>query len=142
MIARHTTTAEQDHVDRVAAQKMFWHSAKVDAYVGALLKAALKLNAQDIVYFNNDDVPDPFQPGDGTTVGALFGMLKSKHVHLIQPWRGSVAAEKIWGGIRKSTRECCNGHPNQLYTLTSVGLAEAWLRQHGGDELRQQEMFG
>lgn len=125
------------HVDHVIISKQAWKSPAMDLYAGALLTNALRLYASGTVYFNGDDVPEAYQPGDGTTAGAVIRMLTS--LKIIEPWRGTVESKKIWGGMRRSTRECCNGHRNQLYALTNTGIAREWLSRHGTPQERVQE---
>lgn len=116
--------------------KLMWKSDSIDAYATALLSAALLRRENGIVYFNNDDVPEPHQPMDKTTVGVVFKLLL--HESIITPFRGTIEAARIWGGYRRSTRRGNNGHRNQLYTLVNSGLARAWLLRHGVAEPKQQ----
>jgi hypothetical protein len=116
-------------VERAIIQKQIWKSPVMDTYVTALLTSALALYHRGTPYFNGDDVPESSQPGDGTTAGAAIRMLTVARI--IEPWRGSVESAGIWGGMRRSTRECCNGHRNQLYALTNTGIAIEWLDRHG-----------
>lgn len=109
--------------------KLTWRSGVAHAYASALLRAALALADAGVVYFNNDDVDELDQPLDKTTVGSVFRMLMAANI--IEPWRGTVATQMIWGGMRRSTRRANNGHRNQLYTLTSHGIATEWLRRCG-----------
>jgi hypothetical protein len=118
-------------VDHALLAKLAWKNETVSSYARALLTQAVRLRQGGVLFFNNDDVPEEFQPGDGNTVGAVFRMLHT--LKIIQPWRGSVESKDIWGGMRRSTRECCNGHRNQLYELTNEGIARAWLERHGVD---------
>lgn len=125
----------------VIIHKLSWKSGRMDAYVTALLRAALKLREGGINYFNNDDVPAEFQPLDKTTVGTAFGLLLKEGI--VKPYRGSIAAKKIWGGVRASTRENCNGHRNQLYAVQAT-LARTWLERHGAaaaSPVQQLDLF-
>lgn len=132
-----TTTTVLDAV----VHKQCWKNDVITRYVSALLQQARRLHGEGIVFFNNDDVPDVHQPGDKTTVGAAFKLMI--HEDIIEPFRGSVAAQEIWGGYRKSSRKCNNGHKNQLYQLTSTAIADAWLTRHGyATEARQLALFG
>lgn len=116
--------------------KQTWKSAIFDRYATALLEAARDLHGIGREYFNNDDVAEEFQPGDKTTVGTVFKLLTMEH--LITPWRGTIADQDIYGGMRRSTRPGCNGHRNQLYTLGQMELVLAWLQRHGVDIRRPQ----
>lgn len=117
------------NVEQAIIHKQAWKSPVLDAYVTALLRAALRLLDRGTVYFNNDDVAEADQPNDGTTVGAAFKLLMLETV--VEPWRGTVSEREIYGGMRRSGRKCNNGHRNQLYTLTNRGIAHEWLRRHG-----------
>lgn len=120
--------------------KSVWKSPELDRYAEGLLTAALKRWDAGVVYFNNDDVPTAYQPLDKSTVGCVFKQLQVSHI--IEPWRGNIPELGIWGGMRQSTRACCNGHRNPTWTLTSRSLAEEWLRRHGvAVEERQPELF-
>ena len=112
-----------------ALLKLEWKSSDMLAYGVALVRAGYDLLRNAQVYFNNDDVPEADQPRDRTTVGATFMALSAAGV--ICPWRGNDPAAEIYGGIRRSTRPECHSHRNQLWTLTSVAIAEEWLRRHG-----------
>jgi hypothetical protein len=119
-----------DNIRDVVICKTEWKSPQIHRYAVALVLAARRLRAeQHTLHFNNDDVDAAFQPNDGTTVGAAFRMLLSAGV--ITPWRGTLEAHGIYGGMRRSTRPECNGHRNQLYQLISMDIADAWLRRHG-----------
>ena len=116
--------------------KQAWKSMLMDRYATALLEAALDLNGIGRPYFNNDDVTEQYQPNDKTTVGTVFKLLSMEH--LIAPWRGSVPELDIYGGMRRSSRPCTNGHRNQLYTLGQMELVTAWMQRHGVDIRRPQ----
>ena len=116
--------------------KLTWKSAAVDAYTTALLRAAVSLREKGIVYFNNDDVAEDFQPLDKTTVGVAFKLLL--HEVIITQWRDTIASADIWGGYRRSTRRVNNGHRNQLYSLANRSLARTWLVRHGVVEAPRQ----
>jgi len=117
-------------VEEVVIVKNVWCNPTMCRYATALLLAARKLKQfQRIDYFNNDDVPDSSQPRDRSTVGAVFKQLQIAKI--IEPWRGTVEQQQIWGGLRKSTRKENNGHRNQLWTLCSVALADSWLARNG-----------
>lgn len=115
-------------IEEAIISKNVWRSEIIDKYCTHLLLAALDLLANGTSYFNNDDVPDAHQPHDKTTVGAAIKQLLM--VKIIQPWHCNVEDKDIWGGMRRSTRECCNGHRNQLYALTNEGMAREWLSRH------------
>jgi hypothetical protein len=128
------------NVEQAIIHKQAWKSPVLDAYVSALLRAALRLLDRGVYYFNNDDVVEADQPNDGTTVGAAFKLLAMEKI--IEPWRGNDQERDIYGGYRRSSRKCNNGHRNQLYTLTNRGIAEEWMRRHGQDvERRQLDLF-
>lgn len=124
------------NVEQAIIHKQAWKSPVIDAYVSALLRAALSLLDRGVVHFNNDDVAEVDQPNDGTTVGAAFKLLALEKI--VEPWRGNIAEREIFGGMRRSSRKCNNGHRNQLYTLTNRGIAHEWLRRHGQDVGEQQ----
>ena len=128
------------NVEAAIIHKQAWKSPVLDKYVSSLLCSALRLDSEGISFFNNDDVPELDQPNDGTTVGASFKLLAMENV--IEPWRGNIPDREIWGGMRRSSRKCNNGHRNQLYTITNRGIAETWLRRHGvAIAPRQLEFF-
>jgi hypothetical protein len=124
-------------VDEAIVAKLTWRHPVMVAYTRALIARALALLEAGVVFFNNDDVAEEDQPGDGTTVGSVIRQLLDAHI--LEPWRGSLPDAGIWGGMRKSSRRECHGHRNQLYTLTNRGLAEAWLRRHGAPVAVHQE---
>jgi hypothetical protein len=127
-------------VEHAIIHKQAWKSPILDRYVTGFLRAALRLQADGIEYFNNDDVPDCYQAGDGTTVGAAVKLLLMEHI--IAPWYGTVEAAGIIHGRRRSTRPENHGHKNQLYTLTNLGIAREWLARHGSDvAVEQGELF-
>jgi hypothetical protein len=117
------------NVEAAIIHKQAWKSDVLDRYVTSLLRAALRLTDEGITHFNNDDVHELDQPNDKTTVGAAFKLMAMENI--IEPWRGNIPEREIWGGMRRSSRKCNNGHRNQLYTLTNRGIAETWLRRHG-----------
>lgn len=128
------------NLDQAIIHKLAWKSPVIDAYVSALLRAAISLRDRGVSFFNNDDVAECDQPNDGTTVGAAFKLLALENI--IEPWRLNVPEADIWGGMRRSSRKCNNGHRNQLYALTNRGVAEAWLRRHGVEPPpRQLDLF-
>ncbi|HMP73860.1 MAG TPA: hypothetical protein PKE55_11420 [Kiritimatiellia bacterium] len=128
------------NLDHAIINKQVWKSDIIDDYVTALLTSALDLLRRGVVYFNNDDVDEAFQPGDKTTVGAAIKALAIANI--IEPWRGSDPAREIFGGMRRSSRPCCNGHRNQLYTLKHVASAQTWLKRHGRNhQPLQLELF-
>jgi hypothetical protein len=128
-----------DTVDTAILAKLTWKQRVMEQYAEALLLTAVQHLDKDVVFFNNDDVPDVDQPGDKTTVGAVIRQFLT--VHLIEPWYGSLAEFEIHGGMRRSSRPECHGHRNQLYTLTSRALAEEWLRRRGRMLVARQEEF-
>lgn len=75
------------NVEQAIIHKQAWKSPVLDAYVTALLRAALRLLDRGVYYFNNDDVAEADQPNDGTTVGAAFKLLALEKI--IEPWRGN-----------------------------------------------------
>ena len=120
--------------------KQTWKSPVMDAYTRALLRAARRLALiQKVPFFNNDDVEAQHQPNDGTTVGAVFKLLR--HEGIIEAYRGSHPEQDIYGGIRRSTRKENHGHRNQLYSVASMKLLELWLERHGGDQDATQGML-
>lgn len=120
--------------------KMAWKAPVLDKYATGLLTAALRLRANGVQFFNNDDVPDFFQPGDRTTVGIVFKLLM--HERVITRFHVTIPDAKIFGGMRASTRKENNGHRNQLYELTNEGMAREWLERHGVTvEPVQQQLF-
>jgi hypothetical protein len=116
-------------IEEVIIEKLTW-KPEIEDFALAVLVTARALRMTGVSYFNNDDVPDGDQPLDRTTVGAAFKMLALANI--IAPWRGTIESKEIWGGMRRSSRRCCHGHRNQLYELTNTGIAEEWLRRHGG----------
>ena len=127
-------------IEEVVIEKGTWKREPLETFARAVVCRALNLRLIGVTYFNNDDVADADQPGDKTTVGAAFKLLAIANV--IAPYRGTIESLEIWGGIRRSSRPCCHGHRNQLYELTNTGMAEEWLRRHGGaPQPAQQEMM-
>lgn len=116
------------NVTEAIIHKLAWKTPVIDRYATGLLKAALRLQDNGIVYFNNDDVAEAYQPGDGTTVGTVFKLMMMEHV--IQPFYSNIPSLAIYGGMRRSTRSCNNGHRNQLYQLNSTSIAVEWLERH------------
>lgn len=116
--------------------KLSWKTPLMDSFAQALIEAAFRLRNSGIIYFNGDDVDEWAQPGDKTTVGTVFKLLLMENI--IELWRGSIPELGIYGGIRRSSRPGNNGHRNQLYILTSVGIANAWLERHGRTVTREQ----
>jgi hypothetical protein len=117
------------NVEHAIIHKQTWKSDILDRYTTGLLLAALRLLDDGVPHFNNDDVPEPYQPGDKTTVGAAFKLLALANI--IEPWRGNIAEQGIYGGMRRSSRRGNNGHRNPLYNLTNTGIAREWLERHG-----------
>lgn len=117
-------------LEEAVVNKLVWKGPLMDRYARALLLAALDLAARGKTYFNNDDVEEAAQPGDKTTVGTAIKLLINEKI--ITPFRGNIPDLEVWGGMRRSSRACNNGHRNQLYTLTNAGIAREWLRRHGG----------
>jgi hypothetical protein len=106
----------------VCVRKMAW-SPDLVRYVTALLTSLLARP-----YGNNDDVPDAVQPLDRTTVGA--GIRVALDAGCIVPWRGTIEALQIYGGMRRSSRPDCHGHRNPLYQVVAP-VANEWLTRHG-----------
>ena len=106
----------------VCVRKLAW-SPDLVRYVTALLSALLTRP-----YGNNDDVPDTVQPLDRTTVGA--GIRVALDAGCIVPWRGTIEALQIYGGMRRSSRPDCHGHRNPLYQIVAP-VAREWLQRHG-----------
>lgn len=129
-----------DPADIAVEQKCAWKSALMQRYAVALVKAAIQIRRdRGIEYFNSDDVPPTSLPNDKTTIGAATRLLLAAGV--IGPFRDTLAAFEIFGGIRRSSRPCCNGHRNQLYRLVSLPLAEEFLRRNGVEtEANQLEL--
>lgn len=108
-------------------------------YAVALVERAVEIKkVHGIVYFNSDDAPEWALPNDRTTIGAATRMLMASGV--IAPFRETIVELHIFGGMRKSTRECCNGHRNPLYQLTT--RAEEFLLQHGAGIAKGQMELG
>lgn len=115
-------------VQEAIIAKHTWRSTEIDDYVTAFLTAGFQLMSVNRTFLNNDDVEDAFQPLDGSTSGAAIKQLLMAKI--ISPWRGNVESENIWGGMRRSSRKFCHGHPNPVYQL-NVPLAREWLMRHG-----------
>lgn len=115
----------------VVIHKQTWKSAEHNGYARALLTEARRLRLfEGVVYFNNDDVDDTHQPGDKTTVGSVFKLLL--HEEIIEPYYETNPEKNIFGGRRRSSRACNNGHKNPLYSIASMTKLETWLQRHGG----------
>jgi hypothetical protein len=116
-------------IDEAVIRKTSWKSETMRSYACALVRVAIERAYTVAPYVNNDDVPDCSQPGDKTTVGAAFRMLIAAGV--LRPFRTTIEASQIYGGMRPSKRPENNGHRNQLYVLTSVPIAREWLQRQG-----------
>lgn len=123
-------------IDAVVERKTVWRSETMHRYAIGLIEAALRLAEAGIPYFNSDDAPDWCLPNDKTTIGAGTRLLLAGNV--MAPFRETLPGLGIYGGIRKSRRPCCNGHRNQLYTLTSLPIAREFLKRHGLTQPREQ----
>ena len=127
-------------VDRAVLHKLAWKSETTRRYASALVRAGMACHRRGVMHFNNDDVAEHEQPLDRTTVGACVRLLSAENV--IAHWRGTIDAEEIHGGMRRSTRPGNHEHRNQLYQLTSYGLANRWLVANGTEpEPVQGELF-
>lgn len=128
------------NVDEAIIAKMAWQEARTQSYAKALLETALRLHIRGVHFFNNDDVPESHQPGDGTTVGAVVRLLLN--LKLIERTGVNLPEQGIVFGTRRSTREVCNGHANPLYRLTNTGIVLEWLKRHGHVPVApQMELF-
>lgn len=131
------------NVTEAIVHKLAWKSPVLDRYANGLLLAALELRRRGRQYFNNDDVPEMYQPHDKTTVGVVFKLLMNERV--ITRFHVTIADKNIFGGMRASTRLGNNGHRNQLYELTNESIAREWLERHGATPppkpAEQQELF-
>lgn len=126
-----------DPVYLAIERKLVWKSELFRRYAVALVEAAVELKkVRGIVYFNSDDCPAWALPGDQTTIGAATRVLLACSV--IVPFRETIFELAIFGGMRKSTRECCHGHRNPLYSLTSLPIAEEFLRRNGVELVKGQ----
>jgi hypothetical protein len=116
-------------IDEAVIRKSSWKNECIKNYCIALVRAGMERAFSACPYFNNDEVPEPQQPNDKTTVGAAFRMLMTAGV--ILPFRGTIESKEIFGGMRASTRAGNNRHRNQLYVLTSAPVAAEWLLRQG-----------
>jgi hypothetical protein len=118
-----------------------WKNAELQHYCTAFVTVAVNLLDSGTSYVGSDDVPDQDQPESHAIPGSALTMLRAANV--ITDFWGSVPAENIHGGRRKSKRTAANGRKIGLYTLTSRGMAVEWLKRNGVQtEPYQLEMWG
>lgn len=107
----------------------------------ALVRRALDLLDQGVVYFGPDDVEERFQPADNTTSGCAISALAQAHV--IERCGVHKPDLGIQFGERTSKRPSRNAAKVRLYQLCSRPVAETWLEKNHFEEppRRQAELF-
>ena len=105
-----------------------WKHPELQAYACALIETGLDLLQDGISYFGSDDVPESQQPASHAIPGCAASILRQAGV--IADFYGTIPAEKIYNGRRKSRRELANGRKINLFQLTSIGIAEEFLRRN------------
>jgi hypothetical protein len=121
----HTPNPE---LDEAIIQKLTWRNPVTMAFAVAFLRVGLALRDAGAHYFGADDVPETSQPADSTTSGTVVGMLLK--LKLIEPFYGTVEAERLFGGRRPSKRAGCHKHRTPTYRITKEPLVRAFIRRH------------
>lgn len=98
-------------------QKLAFKPAEMKRYQAAVIYTALALHPSE---FAADDVPSELRPESSTTAGCSFAVLKHEGVGLFV--RVSRRASKAPG------RNCAWIN---TYRLSSVAIAQTWLRNNG-----------
>lgn len=116
-----------------------WKSRELLAVACKLVEAGLRCLDSGCNYFGPDDVPESFTAeGQGLT-GSCVHMLRASGI--IADYYGHHPEDGVMHGRRRSKRESANGRKICLYTLTSRGIAEVFLKRNGAAvEILQQEL--
>ena len=105
-----------------------WKNAELQAYCIAFVKAGLDLLQDGISYFGSDNVSESEQPNSHSIPGCAISLLRTAGV--ITDFFGTIRSEKITNGRRKSMRDLANGRKVNLFQLTSIGMAEQFLKRN------------
>jgi hypothetical protein len=117
-----------DRLVNAILQKLAFKGDAMLRYQAAAVLTALSLHPMEI---GADDIPACFRPQDSTTAGCSWALLKSDGVHLF-----------VRKDRRASKSESRNKAWINTYSLTSVALAETWLRRHAiAPPKRDRDLF-
>lgn len=117
-----------------------WKSAEIVSASIALVQAGLKELDKGRTYFGPDNIPEHISFSGVGIVGSAVHMLREAHI--IQDCMIHRPEDGIVAGRRRSLRPSANGRKICLYSLTSRGMAEAFLQRHNVPMiLRQAELF-
>lgn len=98
-------------------QKVGFKGPEMRRYQAAVILRALELHPVEVAA---DDVPPEVRPENPTTAGCVFAVLKGDGQHIF-----------LRTGRRASKSKKRNSAWINTYRLTSVPLAESWLRANG-----------
>lgn len=109
------------------AQVSVWKPGAMRDCMVEIMRQAVRLCKAGTYYFGADDMKrrdfGPHIPGLAIKQLSLAGLTKPT------------------GQRRKSSQPSARGRKLDLYTLTSLSLAEAWLERNGVDESRQLQLI-
>lgn len=111
-------------IPRIAVHK----NAELQRYCFIFVKTGLDLLRDGVSYFGSDDVPENEQPASHAVPGSAISALRIAHV--IEDFYGDIPNEGIYHGRRKSKRVSANGRKINLFSISSVGLAERYLEKN------------
>ncbi len=107
-----------------------WKSRELLAVACELVKAGLDQLNKGRDYFGPDDIDESFTAeGQGLT-GSCVHMLRAAGI--ITDYYGHHPEDGVMHGRRRSKRESANGRKVCTYQIVGRGLAEEFLRRHGG----------
>ncbi len=112
--------------DEALICQQVWRHADMRDFAVAVVRRGLELLDAGVTHFGADDVAaEPAGPG---IAGNVMHSLVTAHV--VKHFRGTVEAEKLYGGFRPSKRPGSKGALVATYEFVSRGMAEAWLRRN------------
>lgn len=126
-------------LNKAICEQVIWKNDPVMVYAVGFMMSAYNLALRGIPV-GSDDVPDDFQPLNSPGVpGSAIAMLREANV--IRDCFDTLAELGIHGGRRKSKRESANGRKISTYRVSSIAVAEEFLRRNGVELSRQPELF-
>ena len=124
--------------DNAICKQVIWKNTELQSFAVAVVRRAIELYRQGVYVFASDDVP--LAPLGNGTSGSVMQVLRVANV--IKHFRGNIEPD-TWGGFRPSKRKASNRALIATYVLTSMTVAETFLRRNGAIvEPEQLEMFG
>ncbi len=123
---------EQDAFAKARDEQQAWKREQIMAYATAFVQAGLALYRSGVAYVGSDDVDEGvLHPDLGSGIaGSAITMLRNASV--ITDYFGSHrdVVPPVNGGRRRSKNPTAHCRKINVYRLTSVYMAEAWLERN------------